>query len=261
MPRSICNCRLASAGRLTSLRNIAGQKCRTNLVRHQNDKSFGFARILIGKLSHFQRISLAVYNNHFSFHFVVRCFMGRRPARCCPRSSRAAPNPGAARDAPRTSREPGPPFSYTAVYEAIQQKRVLPVSVFGKSTRELSGHTKDSLSFVWFHFRKQGRENQPPFEFQLPPIFCVCIREVSSKTPKDFFGDYRYFAGADSEYWHGALKMKKNRSWLAFGVYTFPTTISQTLHPGSQLMVVYLACAGVGVYSRIVLINFAVARA
>ena len=38
------------------------------------------------------------------------------------------------------------------------------------------------------------------------PFFSVCIREVSSKKPKGLFGVYRYFAGADSEYWHGALK-------------------------------------------------------
>ena len=38
------------------------------------------------------------------------------------------------------------------------------------------------------------------------PFFAVCIREVSSKKTKDFFGVYRYFAGADSEYWHGAWK-------------------------------------------------------
>ena len=39
-------------------------------------------------------------------------------------ASSVIPNPGAARDAPRTSREPGPPFSYTAVYEAIHLKDV-----------------------------------------------------------------------------------------------------------------------------------------
>jgi hypothetical protein len=56
--------------------------------------------------------------------------------------------------------------------------------------------------------RDQGRENQPPFESQLPPpiFFAVCTREVSSKKHKDFFGVHRYFAGADPEYWHGALE-------------------------------------------------------
>ena len=33
--------------------------------------------------------------------------------------------------------------------------------------------------------------------------------------------------------------------WLPFGVYTFPT-IPKTLYPGSRLMVVHLAYAGVG---------------
>ena len=78
--------------------------------------------------------------------------------------------------------------------------------VFGKSTRELSGHTEEILGFVWFHFRKQRRENHRHLNPSCRPFFSVCIREVSSKKPKDFFGVYRYFAGADSEYWHGALK-------------------------------------------------------
>ena len=56
--------------------------------------------------------------------------------------------------------------------------------------------------------QKTRKRKPPPFESQRPPIFCglYTVREVSSKKPKDFFGVYRYFAGADSEYWHGALK-------------------------------------------------------
>ena len=78
------------------------------------------------------------------------------------------------------------------------------------------------------------------------PFFAVYIREVSSKKPKDFFGVYRYFAGADSEYWHGALK----KSFLVgvWRVYFFShwqSTIPQILHPGSRLVAVYLVYAGV----------------
>ena len=58
------------------------------------------------------------------------------------------PNPGAARDAPRTSREPGPHFRIRLYTGQYNKENVLPVPVFGKSTRELSGHTEENLGFV-----------------------------------------------------------------------------------------------------------------
>ena len=74
-------------------------------------------------------------------------------------------------------------------------------------------------------------------------FFCgLYMRDFVEKATV-FFDAYKHFAGADSEYWRGALKKSP---WLAFGVYTF-CTIPQTLQPGSKLMVVvYLAYAGVG---------------
>ena len=58
-----------------------------------------------------------------------------------------APNPGAARDAPRTSREPGPHFRMRLYMGKYNKENALPVPVFGKSTRELSGHTEENLGF------------------------------------------------------------------------------------------------------------------
>ena len=58
------------------------------------------------------------------------------------------PNPGAARDAPRTSHEPGPHFRIRLYTGQYNKENVLPVPVFGKSTRELSGHTEENLVCV-----------------------------------------------------------------------------------------------------------------
>ena len=58
------------------------------------------------------------------------------------------PNPGAARDAPRTSREPGSHFRIRRYTGQYNKELFLPVPVFGKSTRELSGHTEGNLGFV-----------------------------------------------------------------------------------------------------------------
>ena len=58
-----------------------------------------------------------------------------------------APNPGAARDAPCTSREPGPHFRIRLYMGKYNKENALPVPVFGKSTRELSGHTEENLGF------------------------------------------------------------------------------------------------------------------
>ena len=62
----------------------------------------------------------------------------------------APPNPGAARDAPRTSREPGFHFRIRLYTGQYNKEHVPPVPVFGKSTRELSGHTEEKtcLGFV-----------------------------------------------------------------------------------------------------------------
>ena len=96
-------------------------------------------------------------------------------------------------------------------------------------------------------FISENKEEKTNRHLNLPTaahFFAVCIREVSSTTKKqkDVFDVYRYFASADSEYWRGALK----KSFLV-GVWRvyFPHH-SQTLRPGSRLMVVYLVCAGVG---------------
>ena len=59
-----------------------------------------------------------------------------------------SPNPGAARDAPRTSREPGPHFRVRLYTGQYNKERALPVPVFAKSTRELSGHPEENLGFV-----------------------------------------------------------------------------------------------------------------
>ena len=72
---------------------------------------------------------------------------------CAPRATarrgaRDRPNPGAARDAPRISREPGPHFRIRLYTGQYNKENVLPVPVFGKSTRELSGHTEEILGFV-----------------------------------------------------------------------------------------------------------------
>ena len=63
------------------------------------------------------------------------------------------PNPGAARDPPRTrtsSREPGPgPHFRIRLYTGKYNKEnVLPAPVFGKNTRELSEHAEWNLGFV-----------------------------------------------------------------------------------------------------------------
>ena len=38
------------------------------------------------------------------------------------------------------------------------------------------------------------------------PFFFGLYTRGFIENPKGFFNVYRYFAGADSEYWHGALK-------------------------------------------------------
>ena len=64
-------------------------------------------------------------------------------------AQRKEPNPGgAARDAPRTSREQGPHFRIRLYTGQYNKERALPVPVFGKSTRELNGHAEDNLGFT-----------------------------------------------------------------------------------------------------------------
>ena len=58
------------------------------------------------------------------------------------------PQPRRRTDAPRTSREPGPHFRIRLYTGQYNKERVLPVPVFGKSTRELSGHTEENQGFV-----------------------------------------------------------------------------------------------------------------
>ena len=64
------------------------------------------------------------------------------------RGCTAPPNPGAARDAARTRRKPGPHFRIRLYTGQYNRENVLPVPVFGKSTRELSGRTERNLGFV-----------------------------------------------------------------------------------------------------------------
>ena len=65
----------------------------------------------------------------------------------CPTSS-PTPAPHAAQDAPRTSREPGPHFRIRLYTRQYDKEPALPVPVFGKCTRELSGHTEENLGVV-----------------------------------------------------------------------------------------------------------------
>ena len=76
-------------------------------------------------------------------------------------------------------------------------------------------------------------------------FFAVCIREVSSKMPKDFFGVYRYFAGAGSEYWNGALKkMFLVGVWRVHCFHHSQNPVPWFTTDGSILCI--LAYAGVG---------------
>ena len=122
---------------------------------------------------------------------------------------RERPIPGAARDAgPVLATNQVPHFRIRLYTGQYNKERILSVHVFGKSTRELSGgHTEENLFFLC-DFTPENKEEKTNrhLSSNCRPFFAVCIREVSSKKPKDFFGVYRYFAGADSEYWHGALK-------------------------------------------------------
>jgi len=120
------------------------------------------------------------------------------------------------------------------------------VPVFEKSNRELSGTPK--ITWVLCDFTSENKEEKTNRHLNpnCRPLFAVCIREVSSRKPKEFFGVYRYFAGADSnEYLHGALK-KIVLGWR-LACILFPP-FPQTLHLGSRLMVVYLVYAGVGLF-------------
>ena len=122
---------------------------------------------------------------------------------------RERPIPGAARDAgPVLAANQVPHFRIRLYTGQYNKERILSVHVFGKSTRELSGgHTEENL-FFWCDFTPENKEEKTNrhLSSNCRPFFAVCIREVSSKKPKDFFGVYRYFADADSEYWRGALK-------------------------------------------------------
>ena len=93
---------------------------------------------------------------------------------------------------------------YTGQYN---KENALPVPVFGKSTRELKAGTPKG-TWGLCDFTLENKEAKPVRHLNpnCRPFFAVCIREVSSKKSKGFFGVYRYLAGADSEYWHGALK-------------------------------------------------------
>ena len=55
---------------------------------------------------------------------------------------------GCARDAPRTSRGPGPPFRIRRYTGQYNKEHARPVPVLEKRTSELSGHAKENQGFV-----------------------------------------------------------------------------------------------------------------
>ena len=92
---------------------------------------------------------------------------------------------------------------------------------------------------------KTNRHLNPNCRF----FFAVCIREVSSKKTEGFLWCLQFTGISRVLIPNTGTVLRKNRSWLAVGVYTFPT-MPKTLRPGSRLMVVYLAYAGVGCRRR-----------
>ena len=59
----------------------------------------------------------------------------------------------------RTSREPGPHFRIRLYTGQYNKENVLPVPVFGKSTRELSGHTEENI-FCVCDFTSENKEEK-----------------------------------------------------------------------------------------------------
>ena len=65
-----------------------------------------------------------------------------------PEGAATVPTPAPHGTRPRTSREPGPHFRMRLYTGQYNKERVLPVPVFGKSTRDSSGHTEENLRSV-----------------------------------------------------------------------------------------------------------------
>ena len=97
-----------------------------------------------------------------------------------------------------------------------------PFTVCVRSLFEVFGVKFGGVGRAWFR-PALARENQPPVESQLPPFLQRLVYSRYNRTSRRLsFGVYRYFAGSDSEYWHGALK-KNVLGWrLAFTFFFSP---------------------------------------
>ena len=144
---------------------------------------------------------------------------------------------------PSVAANQAPIFVYGCIRGSTTKKMSSPCPYSERAPANEAG-TPTKRTWVLCDFTSENKEEKTNRHLNpnCRPFFAVCIRGVLSKKMKDFFGVYRYFAGVDSEYWHGALK----KTFLV-GVWCvfFSLHHSPALAPWfAELMVVYLVYAG-----------------
>ena len=174
------------------------------------------------------------------------CFLERHVCDFLPKekiSTCVRPNPGAARGAPRTSREPGPHFRIRLYTGKYNKENALPVPVFGKNTRELSGHTEEN-PFCVCDFTSENKEEKN--HRHLNPNCRPFLRFVYARYHQKNRRISLVFTGISRVLIPNTFTVLEKivLGWrLACILFSI---IPKTLYPGSRLMVACLVYAGVG---------------